>query len=147
MPFTPFMPRPARRPPQPPTVLRTRAQCESLARDTQSLRLATPVALTLDLPIDRAVQAEYQADINRLVQTCGCAESALVMLVCLALSMIGLWRLGLGQSLGLPTWVLSIVAFLGSALFGLLVKLLILNRAGRRLRKAFQQLAVLCIPA
>ena len=129
------------------TVIRTGSQCEQLARATTPFSVAGATALTLDLPIDGAVQARYQADIDRLVRTCGCVASASVMLTCLVPSLIGIWRFGLGDSLGLRQWVLSIVAVILSLMLGLAVKILIQHSARRRLREALLRLARLCGPA
>jgi uncharacterized membrane protein AbrB (regulator of aidB expression) len=62
-------------------------------------------------------------------------------------SLIGIWRFGFGASLGLRRWVLSIAAVLLSVMMGLLVKIVILHSARRRIREVLLRLAGLCGPA
>jgi hypothetical protein len=66
------------------------------------------------------------------------------MLTCLVPSLIGIWRFGFGESLGLRHWVLRIDAVVLSVMMGLLVKIVILHSARRRIREALLQLADLC---
>ena len=131
---------PAYKPPK-HAVLRTAAESERLARSDIPLALFGSGTITLDLPIDKAVQARFQAELTRLLGTCGCVESSMLMFVLLASGLVGIWGLGLGESLGMNRWASSAGVFTISTGLALLVKFAILSRARRRFRESVLRLA------